>query len=96
MEAELEVTVRDERLWVFLEPRREQLALACLVSSLCLARSRDPGLAVSLNVGKSAGAKCQRCWMRLPTVGQSAEHPALCHRCVAVLQRLATGGKLEG
>jgi len=29
----------------------------------------------------SSGEKCQRCWMVLPEVGKSAEHPALCARC---------------
>jgi isoleucyl-tRNA synthetase len=27
------------------------------------------------------GAKCQRCWMVLPEVGQSQAHPGLCRRC---------------
>ena len=27
------------------------------------------------------GEKCQRCWMVLPEVGKSVEHPGLCHRC---------------
>ena len=29
----------------------------------------------------SSGEKCQRCWMVLPEVGKSAEHPGLCNRC---------------
>jgi isoleucyl-tRNA synthetase len=29
--------------------------------------------------------KCQRCWRRQPSVGQHAEHPQLCGRCVEYL-----------
>ena len=35
-----------------------------------------------------AYAKCERCWNYRPTVGQSADHPTLCERCVRVLEEL--------
>ena len=31
--------------------------------------------------------KCQRCWRRQPSVGQDAEHPQLCGRCVEYLPK---------
>ena len=34
---------------------------------------------------KSPHAKCERCWNYRPTVGQDAEHPTLCDRCVRVV-----------
>ena len=37
---------------------------------------------LALRVVESASEKCERCWHRLPDVGQSAEHPSLCGRCV--------------
>jgi isoleucyl-tRNA synthetase len=42
-----------------------------------------PGLVI--DVDRAPGDKCERCWMRRPTVGASAEHPGLCDRCVAVV-----------
>jgi len=45
-----------------------------------------PGLGV---VAKpSDRTKCVRCWRLLPSVGQDAEHPQLCERCVSVVRSL--------
>jgi isoleucyl-tRNA synthetase len=46
-----------------------------------------PGVAVGF--AKAQGAKCARCWMVLPEVGENARHPDLCKRCAA-----ATEGRL--
>ena len=87
IEAELELTVGDAKLLEFLKPYRETLAAACIVSGLRLMPAEGPGAApVAVSVRKAPGAKCQRCWMRLPTVGQSAEHPTLCGRCVEAVR----------
>jgi isoleucyl-tRNA synthetase len=43
------------------------------------------GEAWGVAVSKTSFAKCERCWNYRATVGQSAEHPALCDRCVAAL-----------
>ncbi|MGB8327314.1 MAG: isoleucine--tRNA ligase [Steroidobacteraceae bacterium] len=40
---------------------------------------------VWIRVGPAAGAKCVRCWHHRADVGQSAEHPELCIRCVTNL-----------
>lgn len=37
---------------------------------------------LSLTVTVTADPKCVRCWHRQPTVGQHAEHPELCARCI--------------
>jgi isoleucyl-tRNA synthetase len=37
------------------------------------------------------GEKCARCWMRLPGVGEDADHPELCPRCAGRVRRLLTG-----
>jgi len=42
---------------------------------------------VAAAVAKAEGAKCERCWLVLPTVGISPQHPGLCSRCLDV-----TGG----
>jgi len=36
-------------------------------------------------VRPAEGEKCQRCWLREPTVGEQAEHPTICRRCYAGL-----------
>ena len=47
---------------------------------------------VEVRVRKASGQKCQRCWIRLSSVGNSAKHPTLCHRCVAVVEKLKPEG----
>ncbi len=42
-----------------------------------------PGLKV--NVAAAEGSKCERCWNYATSVGDRAEHPSLCSRCVAAL-----------
>jgi isoleucyl-tRNA synthetase len=42
-----------------------------------------PGLVI--DVERAPGDKCERCWLRRPTVGASPAHPSLCDRCVAVV-----------
>lgn len=37
---------------------------------------------VWLDVRPTKAAKCERCWHRLPSVGQDPAHPGLCERCV--------------
>ncbi|MBS0415911.1 MAG: isoleucine--tRNA ligase [Proteobacteria bacterium] len=43
------------------------------------------GDALSISVSGSNDQKCERCWHYLPDVGQHAEHPTLCGRCVSNL-----------
>ncbi len=40
------------------------------------------GGGVWLQVGRTAAIKCVRCWHHCADVGQSAEHPELCGRCI--------------
>jgi isoleucyl-tRNA synthetase len=37
---------------------------------------------VSITVGRADGEKCKRCWNYSTTVGESAQHPSICGRCV--------------
>ena len=71
------------------------LAEAFVVSQVTLkpggkgpSTSPVPGLYAAV-VERADGAKCQRCWKHLPSVGESAEHPQLCARCVAAVGTLA-------
>ena len=38
-----------------------------------------PGLSIA--VAPAVEAKCERCWVRDASVGESEAHPGLCHRC---------------
>ncbi|CAG37281.1 isoleucine--tRNA ligase [Desulfotalea psychrophila] len=42
------------------------------------------GLVVSVKL--APGVKCDRCWIRSTTVGDSVEHPQLCSRCLAIVE----------
>jgi isoleucyl-tRNA synthetase len=72
----------------FLAGHREDLETICIVSQLTVQRaevaSAGPGLVV--RVDRAPGEKCQRCWNYRESVGASPAHPALCDRCVAVLE----------
>ena len=48
--------------------------------------SEDSPLAV-IEVARSRGQKCERCWHYETDIGQHSDHPDLCGRCVAVLER---------
>ncbi len=48
------------------------------------AASGETGVKISLAVAE--GGKCERCWMFSETVGQNAEHPTVCSRCVENLK----------
>ena len=47
----------------------------------------DGGIGVT--VEKASDEKCQRCWQRLPSVGEDEDHPDLCARCRGVMLKLA-------
>jgi isoleucyl-tRNA synthetase len=74
-----------------LEKYRDQLAALFIVSQVELVDDLEDGLQaeqlpdLKIKVEKALGEKCQRCWNYATSVGESAEHPALCRRCVAVL-----------
>jgi isoleucyl-tRNA synthetase len=72
----------------FLAARREELETICIVSRLTVRRSDEPagGQTLTVRVERAPGVKCQRCWNFRDSVGASGAHPALCDRCVSVLQ----------
>ncbi len=39
-------------------------------------------------VQPAEGKKCERCWIRSKTVGDSSEHPEICDRCLAVVSEM--------
>jgi isoleucyl-tRNA synthetase len=72
-----------------LQAEAEQLAILCIVSEVAVESSSEPDLGI--RVEKAVGEKCKRCWNFSPSVGASAAHPDLCHRCEDVLEGQARG-----
>ena len=46
------------------------------------------GTEIQVDVEPAQGAKCERCWKILPSVGQDGEHPGLCARCAKTVKGL--------
>ena len=83
-EAKVRIATSRPDRWL---PDRELLATLCNVSEVEIVA--DPAAAgEAVTAERSSHAKCERCWNYRPTVGQSAEHPTLCERCVRVLEEL--------
>jgi isoleucyl-tRNA synthetase len=64
---------------------RDDLAGLFIVSRAVLVAGAA-GSGPTVQVAAAEGARCDRCWLVLPTVGRSAEHPTLCHRCVEAVR----------
>ncbi len=71
-----------------LEPYAGELATLFIVSEAHLAEGEPPEgafrsetLPLAVAVEREENKKCERCWMRLPSVGESASAPTLCERC---------------
>jgi len=47
-------------------------------------------------VERAKGAKCERCWNYSTHVGESADYPTLCERCVAALTEIEGGSAAGG
>jgi isoleucyl-tRNA synthetase len=57
----------------------------------------NAGGGYSIEIKRADGAKCERCWNYSTHVGESADYPTLCERCVAALNEIESdGGILAG
>jgi isoleucyl-tRNA synthetase len=95
-EATVTLATADSDLAELLRVNRELLATLAIVSEVNLAATLPETAAAGVDVpalrilaGKSPHAKCERCWNLRPTVGQNAQHPTLCERCVRVVSSIA-------
>ena len=84
----------------FLADKQELLQELCIVSSLQVVSDTAPDVkldfvdceevaGLKVAVHPAPGEKCERCWTISTTVGEDADHPALCRRCAAVVRSLA-------
>jgi len=51
-------------------------------------KAADAEQDVAMEVSKSAGNKCERCWIYEDSVGSNEAHPCICTRCAAVMESL--------
>ena len=74
-----------------LDQQAGQLSDLFIVSQVELVDDLADGVAgenfkeLRVAVGKAEGAKCGRCWNYATSVGSDADHPEICHRCLAAL-----------
>ena len=95
LEAAVRLAIEDDELRDFLADKWPILTEISIVSQLeqsdgelvgAMASEEMAGLHIL--VQPAAGEKCERCWTRSESVGQSAAHPTICSRCLAVLEQL--------
>ncbi|HXX71853.1 MAG TPA: isoleucine--tRNA ligase [Candidatus Acidoferrum sp.] len=48
---------------------------------------------LQIRAGKAQGSKCERCWNYSTHVGESADFPTLCERCLAALAEIEREGR---
>jgi isoleucyl-tRNA synthetase len=65
-----------------------------IVSQVRLEPSTAEG--VSVKVDRADGQKCERCWNYSTHVGENAEYPTICERCVAALDEIARTTSVAG
>jgi isoleucyl-tRNA synthetase len=84
LQAEVSLRVAAES-YDLLSSLGEDLKFVLICSRVTLERADDPATGVSIVAAPSVHAKCGRCWHWREDVGQDAEHPELCGRCVSNL-----------
>ena len=83
LEAKVDLTVPQELAnQKFMDA--DELADLLIVSQVRV----STGTEIKVDVEPAQGAKCERCWKILPSVGKDGEHPALCARCAGVIRKL--------
>ena len=85
LEARLELAAAGEDYELLASFGEEGLAELLIVSELALVAADETAATVSTPDGE----KCERCWKRAATVGASSDHPTLCARCTAAVERAA-------
>ncbi|MFQ5839730.1 MAG: isoleucine--tRNA ligase [Candidatus Methylomirabilales bacterium] len=86
-EAAVRISAGSE-LYPHLSRRVEELAMIAIVSLVEVVPVADPlpdGGQVTVEVRRAPGSKCERCWNWRVDVGDSADHPTLCGRCLRTL-----------
>ncbi len=91
LEACVEIEAGTSLLRELLNEYRTFLPTLFIVSEVNLVTSlkefvyKSDELDIKINIKHARGDKCERCWNYSPTVGESAEHPTICARCVEAI-----------
>jgi len=86
LEAKIELVVPEDQLQF---SDRELLRELINVSALKISK----GDAVSIQVAKADGQKCERCWHWETDIGQNPEHPTICGRCIEAVKQFQLNKK---
>ena len=85
-DAQLAPLLRDYAAWLPTLFIVSQVELADGVPSAATASEILPGLGVTIH--RADGKKCERCWNYSLRVGESADYPTVCERCLPVLREI--------
>jgi len=94
LEAQVALSIKDEKAFDALKPYEKELASVFIVSGAKLekagaaAKQKDAEaneLQIAVSVSKASGKKCARCWNYSTTVGSDKKHAEICQRCVSAL-----------
>ena len=91
LDAKVELHATDDALRI-LQTVGDDLANVLIVSQASVGTGLEGGTEATgredlmVTVKAAEGQKCERCWIYSDSVGEDAEHPTLCHRCVEVLK----------
>jgi isoleucyl-tRNA synthetase len=89
LEAQVETTAA-EPVFSVLSRYADRLRYLFIVSAVTLlpGKSGNGTGAVSVQVSKAEGRKCERCWNYSTRVGEDTNYPTVCERCSAVLKEI--------
>ncbi len=82
LEAKIKLYIKDDLEYNFLTKYLKDLPSVFIVSQVELEKASER----KIEVIKSDGKKCSRCWNWSKSVGTSKDHPMLCKRCLEVLK----------
>lgn len=91
LDAEVTLFISEDAAAAFDEMKDECFEALFIVSKVNLSYGAGCGYTgnefpgISISVQSSAAPKCARCWTHKEQVGQNAEHPELCPRCIAAI-----------
>ncbi len=88
-----------EEIYDILFPYAKDLKSVFIVSNVNLIKDNKPiqnskddkesgSEEISILIEPAKGKKCERCWIYDISVGDSSEHPAICSRCLGVIENL--------
>jgi isoleucyl-tRNA synthetase len=76
----------DADTYKFLQPYQKDLTTVFIVSQVKLIPHEEGKAPLAITATKSLFKKCERCWNYREAVGQQADHPTLCERCVEAVR----------